>query len=145
MWVSYSLRLCISASVHGSAYRDLLRLVGNMINLIVLIRKDRYVFGAYTSERLQPPAHTTTSNVYRTAVWFFSVIGHFESSCASESPLWSVAWGLSSTDRCRNSSIPCSLRLWEREALNFLVGNRRASLESLYRATVHGGGFAVLL
>jgi len=65
------------ASVHGSAYRDLLRLVGNKINLIVLIRKDRYVFGAYTSKGLQPPADATGSNLYRCNVWPYSMIGHF--------------------------------------------------------------------
>ncbi|CEM34006.1 unnamed protein product [Vitrella brassicaformis CCMP3155] len=64
-------------SVHGSSYGDLLDRVGDAKPLVFVVKKDKYVFGVYISAGIQPPDDPTSSNVYGSDVWWFSLAGHF--------------------------------------------------------------------
>jgi len=51
-------------SVHGTTYGDLLDNVGDTKPLVFVVRKDKYVFGAFISEGIQLPDDPTSSHVY---------------------------------------------------------------------------------
>ncbi|CEM34104.1 unnamed protein product [Vitrella brassicaformis CCMP3155] len=73
-------------SVHGTEYGNLLDRVGNALPLVLVIKKDEYVFGYYIGGGLlQPDDHTrkftdvnkTGTLNYMCDVWRFSLAGHF--------------------------------------------------------------------
>ncbi|CEL98333.1 unnamed protein product [Vitrella brassicaformis CCMP3155] len=74
-----SLKLIYRASHDGPSYGDLLRCVGDTKNLVFLIRKDKYVFGAFISANIQVPDDPTgyKKKYYWCDVWYFSLAGHF--------------------------------------------------------------------
>ncbi|CEM36858.1 unnamed protein product [Vitrella brassicaformis CCMP3155] len=79
MWDECKFTLLYRASRDGAGYGDLLRCVGNTKGLVFLIRKDKYVFGVYTSAGIQLPDDPRSfSSAYMCDVWRFSLAGHFE-------------------------------------------------------------------
>ncbi|CEM33989.1 unnamed protein product [Vitrella brassicaformis CCMP3155] len=70
-------------SVHGTTYGDLLDRVGDAKPIVLVIRKDKYVFGVFISKGLLLPDDRTGSNFYDCQntypcdLWHFSLAGHF--------------------------------------------------------------------
>ncbi|CEM34015.1 unnamed protein product [Vitrella brassicaformis CCMP3155] len=65
-------------SVHGTTYDDLLDRVGDAKPLVFVIRKDKYVFGAFISDSLRLPDDPTAWHYYDCHKWYFSLSGHFD-------------------------------------------------------------------
>ncbi|CEM34082.1 unnamed protein product [Vitrella brassicaformis CCMP3155] len=65
------------SSRDGSTYGNLLDRVGDKLLLVFIIRKGRYVFGAFISGGLELPENPTDCNEYDCDVWWFSLAGHF--------------------------------------------------------------------
>ncbi|CEM02010.1 unnamed protein product [Vitrella brassicaformis CCMP3155] len=72
-----SLTLIYRASHDGTTYDDLLRCVGDKTGLVFVVRKDRYVFGAFISAGIQLPDDPTSCHEDGCHVWHFSLAGHF--------------------------------------------------------------------
>jgi len=66
------------SSGDGTTYSDLLRCVGDKTGLVIIVRKDMYVFGVYISAGLQLPDDPTDYRRYSCGVWWFSLAGHFD-------------------------------------------------------------------
>ncbi|CEM02013.1 unnamed protein product [Vitrella brassicaformis CCMP3155] len=68
------------SSVHGTIYDDLLDSVGDAEPLVFVIRKDKYVFGAFSNCGLELPDDPTGVHHYDCDfdLWWFSLAGHFE-------------------------------------------------------------------
>ncbi|CEL99668.1 unnamed protein product [Vitrella brassicaformis CCMP3155] len=73
-------------SAHGTNYGDLLDRVGDAKPLVLVIRKDKNVFGVYVSAGIQLPDDPTDVNSYRSDVWYFSLVGHFPQPTKIEIP-----------------------------------------------------------
>ncbi|CEL98344.1 unnamed protein product [Vitrella brassicaformis CCMP3155] len=71
------LKLIYRASSDGSSYGDLLRCVGDASGLVFIIRKDKYVFGAFISAGIRLPDDRKGKKKYRCDMWHFSLAGHF--------------------------------------------------------------------
>ncbi|CEL98349.1 unnamed protein product [Vitrella brassicaformis CCMP3155] len=81
--------LLYRASRDGAEYGDLLRCVGDTSGLVFVIRRDKYVFGAFISGGLQLPDDARGYNTYGCDVWFFSLSGHF---AKGPTKLWEGKW-----------------------------------------------------
>jgi len=64
-------------SVHGTSYLDLLDKVGDAKPLVLVIRKDKYVFGGFINCGIQLPDDPTDWHRYDCDTWYFSLAGHF--------------------------------------------------------------------
>jgi len=64
-------------SVDGTSYWDLLGYASGLGPVVLVIRKDQYLFGAYISEGIQMPDGPTDSHRYDSDVLWFSLAGHF--------------------------------------------------------------------
>ncbi|CEL94354.1 unnamed protein product [Vitrella brassicaformis CCMP3155] len=64
-------------SVYGTTYDDLLDSVGDAEPLVFVIRKDKYVFGAFINCGLQLTDNSTRLHKYECDLWHFSLAGHF--------------------------------------------------------------------
>ncbi|CEL94332.1 unnamed protein product [Vitrella brassicaformis CCMP3155] len=64
-------------SVDGTTYDDLLDSVGVAEPLVFVIRKDKYVFGAFINCGLELPDNPTGWHEYSCDLWYFSLAGHF--------------------------------------------------------------------
>ncbi|CEM36482.1 unnamed protein product [Vitrella brassicaformis CCMP3155] len=73
-------------SVDGTTYGDLLDNVGDAKPLILVIKKDQYVFGVYVSAGIQEPDDPTSDHEYRSDIWWFSLAGHFDEPTKIEIP-----------------------------------------------------------
>ena len=62
----------------GTTYDDLLDSVGDAKPLVFVIRKDKYVFGAFINCSLELPDDPTSVNDYECDLWCFSLAGHFD-------------------------------------------------------------------
>mmetsp|Transcript_16459 Transcript_16459/g.46836 ORF Transcript_16459/g.46836 Transcript_16459/m.46836 type:complete len:154 (-) Transcript_16459:436-897(-) len=71
------LKLIYRASRDGPSYGDLLRCVGDTKDLVFVVSKGEYVFGAFVSGGLQLPDDPTGVNEYDCDGWQFSLAGHF--------------------------------------------------------------------
>ncbi|CEL98342.1 unnamed protein product [Vitrella brassicaformis CCMP3155] len=72
-----SLRSLYRATRDGPSYGDLLRCVGDTKDLVFVVSKGEYVFGAFVSGGLQLPDDPTGVNEYDCDGWQFSLAGHF--------------------------------------------------------------------
>ncbi|CEM10059.1 unnamed protein product [Vitrella brassicaformis CCMP3155] len=75
-------------SVDGTTYGDLLDNVGDAKPLVVVVRKDKYVFGVYVSAGIQLPDDPTSEHWYGSDVWWFSLAGHFPQPTKIDIPPW---------------------------------------------------------
>ncbi|CEL94353.1 unnamed protein product [Vitrella brassicaformis CCMP3155] len=66
------------SSVNGTTYDDLLDSVGDAEPLVFVIRKDKYVFGAFINCGLMLPDTPTGMHEYDCDLWWFSLTGHFD-------------------------------------------------------------------
>jgi len=71
------LKLIYRASRDGSSYGDLLRCVSDASGLVFVIRKGKYVFGAFISDHIQVPLDYKGGHFYSCDGWDFSLAGHF--------------------------------------------------------------------
>ncbi|CEL99683.1 unnamed protein product [Vitrella brassicaformis CCMP3155] len=80
-------------SVHGTTYGDLLDNVGGAKPLVFVVKKDKYVFGAYVSDGIQLPDDPTGESYEECElpgcdVWYFSLAGHFPQPTKIEIDEW---------------------------------------------------------
>mmetsp|Transcript_34816 Transcript_34816/g.86366 ORF Transcript_34816/g.86366 Transcript_34816/m.86366 type:complete len:712 (+) Transcript_34816:295-2430(+) len=75
---SGSRKLLYRASRDGGRFGDLLRCVGGASGLAIVIRKDRFVFGAYINDGVRLPDGPTQSSRFGCYVQHFSLSGHFD-------------------------------------------------------------------
>ncbi|CEL98008.1 unnamed protein product [Vitrella brassicaformis CCMP3155] len=73
-----SLRVIYRAARDGPSYGDLLHRVGDSKRLVLVVKKEHYVFGAYMSDAIKPPDDPRAFNHYECDVWEFSLAGHFD-------------------------------------------------------------------
>ncbi|CEM24677.1 unnamed protein product [Vitrella brassicaformis CCMP3155] len=72
------LKLIYRATRDGPSYGKFLGCVGDESELVFVVKKNAYVFGAYVSGRIKPPDDPTGENIYDCDVWHFSLSGHFK-------------------------------------------------------------------
>ncbi|CEL98330.1 unnamed protein product [Vitrella brassicaformis CCMP3155] len=87
------LTLLYRASRDGAEYGDLLRCVGDAQQLVFVIRKDKYVFGAFISANILVPDHPRGMNRYLCDGWDFSLAGHFPRPTKVGEGLAGQMWG----------------------------------------------------
>ncbi|CEM21928.1 unnamed protein product [Vitrella brassicaformis CCMP3155] len=74
------------ATWDGTFYGDLLDLVENKTDVVIVIRKDQYLFAVYIKDGIQTPANATKMHIYKSEVSWFSLAGHFDTP--TEIKLW---------------------------------------------------------
>ncbi|CEL99528.1 unnamed protein product [Vitrella brassicaformis CCMP3155] len=67
--------LLYRACCDGGSYDDLVRCVGDASSLVLVIRKDECLFGAYMGARLKLPDISNSRKEYKCDVWHYSLAG----------------------------------------------------------------------